>query len=136
MTTKTIQGSCLCGKVAYAITGPINRFTQCHCSRCRKATGTAFASNLFVDLDSLEWTRGADDVAHFNLPAAARFGTAFCKTCGSPLPHLLRTGTAYVIPAGALDEAPGIEPQQIIYWGSRAPWFVHTNTLKTNDEGL
>jgi hypothetical protein len=53
-----------------------------------------------------------------------------------PLPYRTRDGAGYVVPAGALDDDPGVKPQQIIYWGSCAPWFAHTNTLETNDEGL
>ncbi len=136
MTPEPIHGSCLCGAVAYAITGPINRFMQCHCSRCRKRTGSAFASNLFVEPDSLRWIRGEEKVVRYDLPSAERFATVFCRTCGSPVPHLARDGSAYIIAAGSLDEDPNMTPQRIIYWASRAPWFVHTDTLETSDAGL
>ena len=48
MTQATLTGSCLCGAVKYAATGVATRFLHCHCSRCRKATGTGHASNLFL----------------------------------------------------------------------------------------
>ena len=136
MTPEPKHGSCLCGAVAYAITGPINRFMQCHCSRCRKRTGSAFASNLFVEPDSLRWIRGEEKVVRYDLPSAERIATVFCRTCGSPVPHLARDGSAYIIAAGSLDEDPNMTPQRIIYWASRAPWFVHTDTLETSDAGL
>ena len=46
----------------------------------------------------------------------------------------IRDGGIYVVPAGALDDDPGETPERIVYWASRAPWFVHTDTLATNDE--
>ena len=136
MANKTIQGSCLCGKVAYTISGSINRFMQCHCSRCRKMSGTAYASNLFVDAALVEWIRGEDAVLRYELPTAEYFATAFCRTCGSHMPHRTSNGNGYVIPAGALDDDPGVTPERIIYWASRAPWFVHTDTLEARDVGL
>lgn len=48
MTQATLTGSCLCGAVKYEATGVATRFLHCHCSRCRKATGTGHASNLFL----------------------------------------------------------------------------------------
>ena len=51
------------------------------------------------------------------------------------MPYRSRVGAGYVIPAGALDDHPGLEPVQMIHWRSRAPWFVHTPTLKLNEEG-
>ena len=43
-----IEGKCLCGNVRYRITGPILNFQYCHCSRCRKFTGSAHAANVFT----------------------------------------------------------------------------------------
>ena len=136
MTSQMIHGSCLCGNVAYALNGSINQFTQCHCSRCRKVTGSAFASNLLVDAVSLHWVRGENDVVRFEPPEADRFATVFCKACGAPLPHRSRDGATYYVPAGSLDDDPGIQPQQIIYWASRAPWYVYTDTLEVSDADL
>ena len=48
MPNHTVPGSCLCGKVTYRIKDNLGIFQYCHCSRCRKFTGSAFASNLLV----------------------------------------------------------------------------------------
>ena len=53
MTQTTLSGSCLCGAVRYEATGEPKRFVHCHCSRCRKATGTGHASNLFLQPGAL-----------------------------------------------------------------------------------
>ena len=59
MTDTKLTGSCLCGSVKYELEGKAERFYHCHCSRCRKATGTGHASNLLVTpLASLTWTEG------------------------------------------------------------------------------
>ena len=80
MTQTTLKGSCLCGAVKYRVTGEPTRFFHCHCSRCRKATGTGHASNLFLQPGTLEWLGGAEQLRSFKVPEAKRFTNAFCTT--------------------------------------------------------
>lgn len=117
------HGSCLCGSVEYEIWPPYFTFQYCHCSRCRKATGSAFASNIILPPMQFNWTKGENLVKRYEPVSSKHFATSFCQNCGSTLPWLAKTGKAIVIPAGTLDEYPNITPQQNIFWGSRAPWF-------------
>ncbi len=127
-------GTCLCKKVAYAITGNLGIFQLCHCSRCRKFTGSAFASNLLVSPEDFRWLGGEDLVGRYELDGARHFATSFCKHCGSSLPWLAQSGKAVVVPAGTLDEDPGIRPFQNIYCGSRAVWYREPSSLPRYDE--
>ena len=52
----THSGTCLCGAVRFEISGSFERFYLCHCSRCRKGSGSAHAANLFFE-------RGGDHLA-------------------------------------------------------------------------
>ncbi|HEB59796.1 MAG TPA: GFA family protein [Gammaproteobacteria bacterium] len=123
MSEETTTGSCLCGKVAYAFIGPVQVFQYCHCSRCRKFTGAAFAPNIIIEPQQLEWLRGEKHVGHYDLPEAKHFATAFCRLCGSSLPWLTQSRKAVVIPAGTLDGDPGVRPQHNIFCADRAAWF-------------
>ena len=129
MTSEQIRGSCLCGKIRYAFSGPILSFNYCHCSRCRKATGSAHASNILVAPSQFKWTDGEESVARYDLPEARSFAVCFCRHCGTPLPHATRSGKAIIIPAGSLEEDPCFRPGQSIFWDSRAPWFLETGGL-------
>ena len=133
MDEKTVSGSCLCGQVAYEITGPLTTFQYCHCSRCRKFTGSAHASNLFVPPARFRWTRGEDQVGRYEHPDAKYYATNFCKRCGSSLPWPVKGGKNVVVTAGTLDEDPGIKPLWNIFWGSRACWFEGTESLPKHD---
>lgn len=133
MTSERVTGACLCGAVAYQADGPFPIFQYCHCSRCRRFTGSAHAANLFCPPAQFAWTRGADNVQTFALPDTRFFATAFCKTCGSSLPWTNQAGSMTVIPAGTLDNAPTIQPRANIMWGSRAPWFISTTDLEHHD---
>lgn len=117
------NGGCLCGTVTFAVSGPFEAFHWCHCSRCRKDTGSAHASNLFARPTAIDWLTGEDAVRRFELPSAARFARAFCSHCGSPVPYVNRTATYLIVPAGSLDSDPGIIPQDNIHWCSRASWY-------------
>jgi hypothetical protein len=129
-----ISGSCVCGAVRYSIRAPFITFQYCHCSRCRKASGSAYASNLFVAVDQLTWDAGQEHVRRYELPEARYWSHCFCDTCGSSVPWLSRTGKAYIVPAGTLDEDPDIRAKRNIYWASRAPWYLHASELETFDE--
>jgi len=126
---QTIHGSCLCQQVQYQVTGHLNVFQYCHCSRCRKFTGSAHAANLLVKPEHFNWLAGEDKVSRFQPADTKHFATAFCHLCGSSLPWLAKTGKAMVIPAGTLDQAPDIQPQQNIFWDSKANWYRHANEL-------
>lgn len=128
------MGSCLCKAVAYEVTLPFERFVYCHCSRCRKVTGSPYAANAFVERQAFRWLKGASEVQRYDVPEAKRFGLQFCKHCGSKVPHLTRDGTRMVIPAGSLDDDPMARPQAVIFWGSRAPWYTDCSEMKKFDE--
>lgn len=122
MSQTTLRGSCLCGTVKYEVTGEAKRFYHCHCSRCRKATGTGHASNLFVQPGALRWLQGEEQVRSFKVPEAKRFTNSFCAVCGSRLPRQANDGDSVVIPCGSLDDEPPIAPQARIFVASRANW--------------
>lgn len=128
-------GSCLCGDVAYKIVGSPDRFYHCHCKRCRKATGTAHASNLLLPgAKSAEFVRGAEQLTTYRVPGAKRFSTCFCKRCGSNLPRLLSAHNLVVIPAGSLDHEVEIKPQARIFSASGAAWGCSDSELPMFDE--
>jgi hypothetical protein len=126
----TVCGRCLCGAVTYEIALPADRFVYCHCSRCRKATGCAHSANIYVKPAAFRWTNGENKVGRFDLPEARSFAIGFCIDCGAPVPHWTRSGRAIVVPAGSLDNDPGVKPTHIYISESRAPWAVSTDELQ------
>lgn len=112
-------GSCLCGTVRFKITGAFERFYLCHCSHCRKDTGSAHAANVFSSTARLEWLSGQEQVRTFNLPQT-RHTKCFCAVCGSALPCAL--AKMLVVPAGSLDTPLAVAPDANIFMASRADW--------------
>jgi hypothetical protein len=117
-----IRGSCLCREVQFEIDGPISPIGHCHCSKCRKVSGTASNAVFWVDTAraSLRFTQGQDQVRTFRL--ASGWASVFCAECGSPMPHPNREGTMYFVPAGSLDDDPVVRSAVHIFVGSKAAW--------------
>ncbi len=134
MTDAILKGSCLCGAIKYEVTGEPKRFWHCHCTRCRKATGTGHASNIFLQPASLKWLCGEDELRLFKVPEAARFTNAFCVTCGGRMPRQVKGTDAVIIPAGSLDNEAPLRPQGRIFYGSRAAWSCEADALPVHSE--
>lgn len=121
--SKPIKGGCLCGRVQYQVTGPFDAFHLCHCSQCRRSTGTAHAANIFTTPDRLEWLAGEDLVKRYTPDDKNVISKCFCSHCGSLVPYVSLQSGRQIIPAGSLSEAPGIEPDDNIFWRDRADWY-------------
>ena len=130
------RGSCLCGGVTFAVSGQPLWCLHCHCTRCRKARGAAFASNLVTRADGVSVLSGDDLLASYKVPEARWFTTVFCRRCGAKVPRFDRERDLAIVPMGALDDSPGVRPQRHIFVGSKAPWDVITDDLPQHDAGL
>lgn len=75
-------GQCLCGEVNIKINGPIKDIIHCHCSLCRKSSGTAYATNGFVARNDLEVSNAEALMEYVFKPGRVRH---FCRHCGSPV---------------------------------------------------
>lgn len=126
------HGSCLCGAVRYEVTGDFSAFFLCHCSYCQKDSGSAHAANLFSSAAALIWQDGQAQIQSFKLPGT-RHEKAFCKTCGSALPHTQMAGKLVVVPAGSLDSPVSIRPNAHIMLGSKADWDCGLDEIEKLD---
>lgn len=129
-----VTGSCLCGAVTYQMRPPYGFFQYCHCSRCRKFTGSAHGATVLVSAEQFRWISGEDRVRQYVVPDAKYYCTAFCTVCGSSMPWRSRNEKSYLVPAGTLDDEPGAGVERNIYWGSRAPWYEPVGDLPVFDE--
>lgn len=121
-------GSCLCGQVRFEVHGRFENFFLCHCTYCRKDSGSAHGANLFSTTATLHWLAGEARVTHFQLPAS-RHARSFCSTCGSALPYLAANATLLVVPAGSLDSPLSQRPNAHLFNASRADWDAALENL-------
>lgn len=116
-----LTGQCLCGAVAFGVAGKISELYKCHCSLCRRYTGTSNSAMFATAKRNLTWQRGADNVTTYTAPTG--FTGVFCRTCGSPLPKT-RWDKIYLVPAGTLDEVPAFSQLVHLHTLSKAAWDV------------
>ena len=114
-----MHGACLCGAVTFTMAGPTSGIYQCHCSLCRKVSGSSSNSALWA-FGQFEWISGETNITRWTTPSG--FQSCFCRTCGSPLPNPLRDGSGYWVPAGLLDEPEGLSVVAQVCVASRASW--------------
>ena len=112
-------GKCLCGAIQFKIKSVPNLY-QCHCSQCRRQSGTFSNAATLVYKDDFSWLAGEDKISKFKLEDG--FTSRFCSICGSPVPNPLRNTDKVWVPAGTL---PGEMDSKVvvhIYTGSKASW--------------
>ena len=126
--TTELTGRCLCGNVRYRIRGRLGAIGYCHCGQCRRATGTAFASNANVARANIEFLAGLDGVTEYeSSPDKFR---AFCSRCGSPVYSRTTADPDHLrIRLGLLDQDPGRRALAHVWVSSKAPWFEITDEL-------
>ena len=130
MSQEAFSGSCLCGGIRYELDGGPADFFHCHCSRCRKVSGTGHASNVFVKSDGIRWSGDEKQIRHYKVPESRLFVSAFCATCGGPLPQYLSEEGIAFIPAGTLDSENDISPTAHLYQNSRVAWSCQDSLPK------
>ena len=129
-----ITGGCLCGGVRYEVHGPFLRASHCHCSRCRRHSGSANSTQGRARRDDFHLVAGADLVRVYRPDGGAV--KAFCSVCGSSLfGGTWPEGAEITIRLGSVDSDPGIRPQFHTFVGSKAVWDEILDTLPQYPEG-
>ena len=126
-----LTGACECGAVRYRVPDAFLYSLNCHCSRCRAATGSAFKALAGIERGKLEITQGADTLFVYGAPDAH---DTRCAVCGSLLFSVVRDGEYVHVAMGSLVDAPSIRPTDHIFVGSKAPWFEITDDLPQSVE--
>ncbi len=128
MSRENYTGGCLCGKVRFEISGEIENIVYCHCSRCRKAQGSAFATNGNVAIKEFSFISGENEMTGYeSLPGEAKL---FCQHCGSPVLSRSASKPDKVrIRLGLVDSNIVERPRAHIFASSKADWEEITDDL-------
>jgi hypothetical protein len=127
---RSLAGKCLCGAVHYAVADEFAYAANCHCSNCRRTTGSAFKPFAGIGRDRLGISTGEDNLMIFGDETA---NNTHCRLCGSLLYSVVREGAYVHVAMGTLVDDPSIRPTAHIFVGSKAPWFTITDDLPQYD---
>ena len=121
-----IEGSCLCAKVSYTISGEVGDIVHCHCRTCRKAHGSAFSSVARV-MDRDFQLKGQENLNHFESSKGKQ--RYFCRNCGTQV-YAKKEHTDYLIlRLGSLDSDPGSNEKNHIWLSEKASWYSLNSPL-------
>jgi hypothetical protein len=127
-----MRGECLCGEVQFALSGQLPDLYQCHCSLCRKVSGSSSNAAFVIELEQLSWIEGEELVQKYESDTG--YKSHFCLRCGSPLPNLTANDSAWWVPVGLLKAGEGLQIGAHLFVGSRAPWDVVVDSGEHFDE--
>ena len=117
-----LEGGCNCGQVRYSIDAQPVAVAQCHCSNCRRQSGSAFSVNLVVPKDAVTTSGELACYVDGDTQSGNPVNRLFCPRCGSPILSELTANPMVAVKAGTLDD-PAPFALGISLWNStRLPW--------------
>ena len=128
---RTLNGRCGCGAVRYEVADAFRYAMNCHCSRCRAATGSAFKAFAGIESDRLEIVEGESTLLVHGTPD---LNDTRCAVCGGLLFSVVRDRAYVHVALGSLVDPPSLRPTKHIFVGSKAPWFEITDGLPQFEE--
>jgi len=118
-----LTGGCNCGAIRYSIETEPETVMVCHCSNCRRQSGSAFSVNLLVPSDKVDISGDAVHYFDRQTDSGNLLLRSFCGRCGSPICSRRDLGAALtVIKVGTLDEPDRFAPTVQIWTDSALPW--------------
>ena len=130
---KLYTGSCLCGGIRYEIQGEIGEVLYCHCKRCRKANGTAFATNAPIQKADFKIVQGEQLLKKYQSSETTQ--RCFCGECASPIISIKTdTPDTYRLRIGTLDTPLEHKPSMHIFVAHKAEWDIICDDLPQYDE--
>jgi len=130
-SAKPLSGGCRCGAVRYEVADEFMYAVYCHCSDCRRTTGSAFKPLAGIQRSKLKITQGHEGLLIFGDVAACH--DVHCRVCGSLL-YSAVDGGRYHVAMGTLIDAPKIRPTAHIFVSDKAPWHEITDSLPQHAE--
>lgn len=129
------NGSCLCEKIKFLVEGSFGEVRYCHCTKCRKTSGSAFSANAKVSVDSWRLVEGASLISEYEQsPGVFR---AFCSACGAPLYARLEDDKEYIrVRLGSFEGAIEAIITAHVWVSSKSEWFKIEDDLPCYLEGV
>jgi len=129
-----VAGECNCGAVSYEVDSDLSEVFVCHCSLCRKSTGSGGIAVALADRAAFRFLSGEDSIVKWTKPNHD-WHTFFCKTCGSALPGE-NDSTQIYIPVGTLSSGhENLQTAHHLYTNSKASWEAIGDSGKQHPEG-
>ena len=95
---------------------------NCHCRDCQRASGTAYASGIFVPASAFRFASGEPKYHVSTADSGNIASRGFCASCGSPVVAKQSQWPVFIIYASSLDDPSHHRPTMDIFTSSAQPW--------------
>jgi hypothetical protein len=120
-----LEGGCACGAARYKLTSTPLIVHACHCRDCQRLTGSAFATNIWIERQFVEANEAP--LTAMTVPAGSGKPQEIfrCPECGTALwsKYHAAPGDTVLLRAGTLDRPETVTPDVHIFTRSKLPWF-------------
>ena len=133
MTGNTVlEGGCLCGAIRYRATATPFAADYCHCSICRKSTGSPFGVWMDFKAGQVEWSNARPH----EYASSEHIRRGFCRDCGTSLTYRHQGHPEYLtISIASLDDPDAVKPTYHIHTNSQIGWLKIDDDLQRYPEG-
>ena len=130
-----MKSRCLCGKIEFEYELLPGLMGNCHCEECRRSSGSAFVTSLYINPTSHKIIKGEEYIQEYN--HTPKLGRVFCKVCGSRLWNygklsnsaIAQAPFANVTASSVVGEVP-FKPQAHINLSEKVNWLDITDDLE------
>jgi len=130
-----ITGGCLCGKIRYTVSQPVQNVIVCHCTNCQKASGTGASHNTVVPTSAVTFTSGEPKFFADTAKSGNTLYRYFCGDCGSPIySQRAKVPEMMVLKVGSLDDTDAMKLIMNIWTNSARPWVHIESTTECHPE--
>ena len=120
------EGGCACGAIRYKLTAAPLIVHACHCRDCQRLSGSAFATNIWIERRFVVAT-GGERLRSMKVPAGSVKPQEIfrCPDCGTAIYSKYHAAPrdTLLLRAGTLDHPEAVTPDVHIFTRSKAPWL-------------
>jgi hypothetical protein len=118
-----VDGHCHCGSIKFEAEIDPDALTICHCTDCRRLSGSAFRTNIRATAENFTLLSGSPKTYVKTAESGNKRVQAFCGICGTPIYACsLENPTSYSIRAGTITQLESLTPHQQIWRRSALHW--------------
>ncbi|EIN09592.1 hypothetical protein PUNSTDRAFT_65935, partial [Punctularia strigosozonata HHB-11173 SS5] len=121
-------GSCACRKVKYEVKGDPIECYICHCTQCRKSTGSSFHTIGLFKEENFRITHGAESLRAFDdthTDSGRTLQRRFCGSCGSQMfGKTPAFGPILCVMIGTIDQEHDWSARHEIFAEQRRKWVT------------
>jgi len=118
-----IEGGCNCGAIRYRIEGAPLGVAACHCTRCRRQSGSIYSVNVLVSPSAMTVEGELSVFEDKDTTSGSSVYREFCGACGSPIRSVLAANPSVIaVKAGTLDDPDPFAPGLHVFTRSKIAW--------------